>query len=115
MPIVEDVSRWASRLVFSPTVWAGVAVAGVSVLLWWVSGRMLARGTGVRAGRDDRAVGAAGPRSRGTTPAGRAEDTAPAGRSGRAGRGRRGGGKDDGLGDVEGMDDIEAILRKHGI
>ncbi|GAB3665740.1 hypothetical protein GCM10027596_32210 [Nocardioides korecus] len=107
--VVEDVATWASRLAFSPTVWAGVVVAGVSVVLWWVSGRMLARGIGVRAvgGRGERSVGAAG----GAPATGRraTEPTSP-----KRG-GRTGGRKDDGLGDVEGMDDIEAILRKHGI
>ena len=31
-------SSWAVRLVFSPVVWAGVVVAGVSVALFAVSG-----------------------------------------------------------------------------
>ena len=34
----SEVSRWALRLVFSPTVWAGLALAGVSVVLFVVSG-----------------------------------------------------------------------------
>lgn len=33
-----EVSRWALRLVFSPTVWVGLALAGVSVVLFVVSG-----------------------------------------------------------------------------
>ncbi|MCW2868633.1 MAG: hypothetical protein JWR20_2821 [Marmoricola sp.] len=106
--VVDDVASWATRLVFSPTVWAGIVVAGLAVVLWWVSGRMLARGIGVRAvpGRGGAPAGTSGTREVG---AGR---TRAAGRTGgRAAGGRR----DDGLGDVEGMDDIEAILRKHGI
>src|SRR3954454_577727 len=44
--IVDDVTDWATRLVFSPSVWLGIVVAGVAVVLWFVSGAMLARGVG---------------------------------------------------------------------
>ena len=46
--IVDDVVSWASRLVFSPTVWLGVIVAGASAGLFVVSGVMRRRGVGVR-------------------------------------------------------------------
>ena len=112
--VVDDVASWATRLVFSPTVWTGVVVAGLAVVLWWVSGRMLARGIGVRA-----APGRTGRPGRGGTTADPAETReVGAGRPrspGRTGGRAAGGRRDDGLGDVEGMDDIEAILRKHGI
>ena len=100
--VVEDVANWAVRLAFSPTVWAGLVVAGVAVLLWFVSGRMLARGIGVRAvtGRRERSVGPAGAPA--PSPARPAKQKAQ-------GRSRK---QDD---DLEGMDDIEAILKKHGI
>lgn len=100
--VVEDVANWAVRLAFSPTVWAGLVVAGVAVLLWFVSGRMLARGIGVRAvtGRRERAVAASG--------AAPASDGAPR----KAPKQARPQQRDD---DLEGMDDIEAILKKHGI
>ena len=35
--VADSVSSWAVRLVFSPVVWAGVVVAGVSVVLFVVS------------------------------------------------------------------------------
>lgn len=35
--IVRAVSSWATHLVLSPTVWAGIAAAGTSVLLWLVA------------------------------------------------------------------------------
>lgn len=100
--LVEDVLNWATKLVFSPVVWTGVVVAGVAVLLWFVSGLMLARGIGVRAGtkRVPKTSAAS------ATPA--AGEVAPAKR-GRAPR--RTQHKDD----LEDMDDIEAILKKHGI
>ncbi len=34
----QDVARWATNLVFSPLVWLGVSLAGVSVVLLGVSG-----------------------------------------------------------------------------
>jgi hypothetical protein len=46
--ILDDVVRWATRLVFSPSVWLGVVVAGVAVALWVLSGVLRARGIGVR-------------------------------------------------------------------
>ena len=42
--IVDDVTDWAAQLVFSPSVWLGIVVAGAAVVLWFVSGAMLARG-----------------------------------------------------------------------
>jgi heme exporter protein D len=88
--IAGSVGSWAVRLVFSPVVWLGVALAGVSVVLFGVSSVMRNRGVGARRTRAGRpAIGRAG----GSRPA-----VPPSG--GEAG--------DD-------MDDIEAILRKHGI
>ncbi|MGD5408180.1 hypothetical protein QUS89_23080, partial [Xanthomonas citri pv. citri] len=46
--VVEDVVDWATRLVLSPTVWAGVVVLGVAVALFVLSGVMRTRGIGVR-------------------------------------------------------------------
>jgi hypothetical protein len=84
---------WATRLVFSPVVWAGVALAGVSVVLFAVSGAMRARGVG----RTEKGT--------------RDKDTQlPSGRSAAPAKSKSA--KND---DIEGMDDIEAILRKHGI
>ena len=40
--VVKSVSSWVTHLIFSPTVWAGVALFGVSVVLYVVSG--LAKG-----------------------------------------------------------------------
>ena len=92
--VADSVSSWAVRLVFSPVVWAGVVVAGVSVALFVVSGFLRRRAPrptraerkAARAGEQPAAV--TGDRSRpGATPAVKDDD----------------------------MDDIEAILRKHGI
>ncbi len=85
--IGDSIVGWALRLVFSPVVWLGIAVAGVSVMLFAVSALMRARGLGARrrAGAQ-RAVPQQASR-RQAEPAVQDKD----------------------------MDDIEAILRKHGI
>ena len=92
--VADSVSSWAVRLVFSPVVWAGVVVAGVSVVLFVVSGFLRRRSPKpTRAERraakaGDQPAAVTGARSRpGATPAVKDDD----------------------------MDDIEAILRKHGI
>jgi heme exporter protein D len=95
--IGEAVVTWATRLVFSPVVWAGVAIAGVALVLLGVSAAMRSRG-----------VGAAGRRA---LPADAAAAAAPAGAATpRPARGRT----EPAVQDKD-MDDIEAILRKHGI
>lgn len=49
--IVDAIGDWATRLVFSPTVWLGVVVGGVGILLIVVSGALRTRqlGTAPRA------------------------------------------------------------------
>lgn len=89
--ITEDVARWATRLVFSPAVWVGIAVAGLSVLLFVVSG-MLRR----RASREPRPA-------RGRAPA---SDTGPREVAARP--------SDAGAADDD-LADIEEILRRRGI
>ncbi len=96
--IVDDVTDWAAHLVFSPSVWLGIVVAGAAVVLWFVSGAMLARGVGTRgvAGRDQAA--AVPGQERKQVPAAPPKKRKPA--------------RDD---DLDDMADIEAILKKHGI
>lgn len=60
--VADAVSSWALRLVFSPLVWLGVVVAGVSVVLFVVSG-VLRRRRGTTAGRPARAVEAGKPKA----------------------------------------------------
>lgn len=99
--VLNDVIDWAARLVFSPTVWLGIIVAGVAVALWVASGAMLARGIGIRgepkAPKQPKQVGATAPGQ--PAPRQRAK---PAKRKA----------SDD---DLDDMDDIEAILKRHGI
>lgn len=91
-----SVADWATHLVLSPVVWAGIVLAGMSVLLLGVSGALRQRGLGAKPGsREARpAVEGSGP----ATPA--------------LGRSQQKKGEpaiDDDLAD------IEAILRKRGI
>jgi hypothetical protein len=95
--VADSVSSWAVRLVFSPTVWAGLVVAGVSATLFVVSG-FLRRREPQRPSRKERKAAAAA----GSTPAVTAKGPAP------ASTGSTPAEDDD-------MADIEAILRKHGI
>lgn len=44
--IGDAIGSWAVRFAFSPVVWLGVAVAGVSVVLFLVSSAMRSRGIG---------------------------------------------------------------------
>jgi hypothetical protein len=94
--ILGDVVDWAARLVFSPTVWLGVVVAGVAAVLWVVSGVLRTRGIGVpaRATERPRAEPPEVPSARSAKPAKPARTRSD---------------------DIDGMDEIEAILKKHGI
>lgn len=47
--IAGSIGGWAVRLVFSPVVWLGIVLAGVSVLLYGVSAALRRRGAGRRA------------------------------------------------------------------
>ena len=89
--IADSVVGWAARLVLSPVVWLGLVVAGVSLVLFVVSGWLMRRAASRPAVEsrpaDARRAGAALPRERGSTEASGGDD----------------------------MADVEEILRKHGI
>ncbi|RKS73378.1 hypothetical protein BZB76_4068 [Actinomadura pelletieri DSM 43383] len=94
---MTGVTEFFVDLAFSPVKWAGVAVAGLAVLLYMTSGAMMSRRAGSGGGKK-------------TTEAG----DAPAKPAGRSGKGKKA---------VEGpapgadpeMAEIERILRDHGI
>jgi hypothetical protein len=106
------VGDFAKGFVFSPRVWSGIAVAGLAVVLFMVSGPLRRRS--VKPGQDKRAAeagsGAAGavtasPRTTTGQLATRPAGPAPA----KARKGKNAGDDDDDLGDVA------DILRRHGI
>lgn len=88
--ILGDIGNWAARLVFSPTVWLGIILAGVSVVLFG-AGALLGRHAGKQPlkqpGADPKRTGAVSKASKKQLKS---------------------------AGDPE-LDEIEAILRKHGI
>ncbi|WP_345528714.1 hypothetical protein [Nocardioides endophyticus] len=86
--IAGEIGDWASHLVFSPVVWMGVVLAGVSVVLIGVSGRLRSRQVG-RAEKSGK--------------------TKPLPAPGSDGKGRPALAQDDD------MAEIEALLRKRGI
>jgi hypothetical protein len=94
----DAVGDWAVRLAFSPSLWAGVALAGLSVVLFVVSGFLANRGVGSE------------PRPAKTTKAPKAERKAIAPSAAVTPASPV---VDDGV-DAE-MAEIEAILRKRGI
>ncbi|WP_235432134.1 cellulose synthase [Nocardiopsis sp. RV163] len=92
-------------LLFNPAVWAGVALAGLAVVLYVVSGVMRARDVGTRPGKAEAAkAGAGGAAAPGAT-------TAAPGAKGKVGPAPKAGGADD----LSDLDDIEELLRKRGI
>ncbi|MGW9351971.1 hypothetical protein SAMN05421803_1442 [Nocardiopsis flavescens] len=98
-------------LIFNPMVWAGVALAGLAVVLYVVSGFMMARGVGAQ-GRAKRSKAAEAP--------GGAAPGAPAAGPAAAPKGQVGGaapqaGKKKQQDDLSDFGDIEDLLRKHGI
>ena len=109
--ITDSVVSWAARLVFSPIVWLGLVVAGVSMVLFVVSGWMRRRGAGgsrPKAVAPGKATPDELPRRR-STPAATASPTGAEGgtRSGAKAGAPQAAGDD--------MDEIEEILRRHGI
>ena len=86
------VVNWAVRLVFSPFVWLGIVVAGVSATLFVVSSFMRRRGVGTK-GRAPKAV---------------RSDLSEKALPSRSGQTTESPADDD-------LEDIEAILKKHGI
>jgi hypothetical protein len=87
------VADWATHLVFSPVVWAGIVLAGISVLLLGTSGALRERGRGGKPGAVP-ADGEKKPRKKKELPPSSGPAAPPL--------------DDD-------MADIEAILRKRGI
>jgi hypothetical protein len=91
----DAVASWAARLVLSPTVWLGVALAATSMLLLVVTGALRRRGAGTG--------NAALPRDSSRPAARPQKPGGPAATSGQTDQ------ADDDLAD------IEAILKRHGI
>ena len=107
------IADFAKGFVFSTEVWSGIALAGLAVLLFVVSGPLRRRSKrGQRGQRDQQAVGAAKAGSGGREIAPRTAPVATTASSPapvKARKGKNAADDDDDLGDVE------DILRRHGI
>jgi hypothetical protein len=115
------VGDFAKGFVFSPKVWAGIAVAGLALVLFVVSGPLRRRQVDQGAQKRAASSGAGGartlPQSRATASGGqlatRSAATVPAASPGQApAKARKGKSAAD---DDDDMKDIEDILRRHGI
>ena len=116
--VVDLVVNWAVRLVFSPVVWLGIVLAGVSVVLFGVSAAMRSRGVG-SASKGGRQSSLPSERSAAKVDSPAQFPTQARGskvkaKSGGQRKGNDLGGAGD-ADDADDMDDIEAILRRHGI
>jgi hypothetical protein len=112
--VVKSVSSWVTHLIFSPTVWAGVALFGVSVVLYVVSGvaKGLRGSTEEKAPKTQSAVRPASDAigeltAGGPTPAsaGTPAKTPKPAKAPKAAKGQ----------ESSEFDDIEDILKRHGI
>ncbi|WP_017608434.1 hypothetical protein [Nocardiopsis xinjiangensis] len=105
---VSSLFTIVATMVFNPIVWAGTALAGLAVLLYFVSGFMKARGVGVKAGA---AKGTSGEGARETegSPAPSQVGGGQSAQQGSGGSEAAGGGDDTDFGD------IEDLLKKRGI
>jgi len=95
--IGSAIGSFASSLILSPQVWAGVAVTGLAVVLFVVSGTLRGRT------RKPRGAPADGPGRPGSPPAG-----APAGKALKPAKSKAPAADDD-------LGDVADILRRHGI
>jgi hypothetical protein len=113
------VGDFAKGFVFSPKVWAGIALAGLAVVLFVVSGPMRRRGVGRGQGKQAAESGAAGALAQDPASAGRGQlatrsaATAPAPSPAKAPvKGRKARNTDD---DDDDLGEVADILRRHGI
>jgi hypothetical protein len=101
--VVRSAVSWVTHLIFSPTVWAGAALFGVSVVLYVVSG--VARNRAPKEPKPAKTAGeltTTGPAPASAAPAKAAKPGAKSGTKG-------------GQQDSSDFDEIEDILKRHGI
>ena len=113
------IGDFAKGFAFSPKVWSGIALAGLAVVLFVVSGPLRRRGVG--RGQDKQAAEPGATRALGQDPASagrgqlatRQAATAPAPSPAKApAKGRKAQNTDD---DDDDLGDVADILRRHGI
>jgi hypothetical protein len=105
--VLKSVTTWFAHLIFSPTVWAGVALFGVSVVLYVVSGIARSRRGDAPASKSDTKSGADKPASQAIA---ELTSTGPAPASAKPGKASKAAKKESSE-----FDEIEDILKRHGI
>ena len=108
--VLKSVTTWFAHLIFSPTVWAGVALFGVSVVLYVVSGVARSRRGGATVSKSDAKPGADKPASQAIaelTSTGPAPASAKPAKQGKASKAAKK--------ESSEFDEIEDILKRHGI
>nr|WP_238351016.1 hypothetical protein [Kribbella shirazensis] len=106
--VVRSTVSWVTHLIFSPTVWAGVALFGVSVVLYVVSG--VARGRGGNKEKAPKKPASPAGELSSTGPEPATADTAKA--AARSKGPSKGKAKQP---ESSEFDEIEDILKRHGI
>ncbi|WP_185446744.1 hypothetical protein [Kribbella qitaiheensis] len=109
--IVKSAVTWVTHLIFSPTVWAGAALFGVSVVLYVVSGVARSRGGASEKAPKTKPASAAVGELTATGPA-PASASAPAAKPAKAPKAKAGKASKQ---ESSEFDEIEDILKRHGI
>jgi hypothetical protein len=108
--VLKSVTTWVAHLIFSPTVWAGVALFGVSVVLYVVSGVARSRRGDAPVSKSDAKTAANKPASEAIaelTSTGPAPASAKPAKPGKASKAAKK--------ESSEFDEIEDILKRHGI
>jgi hypothetical protein len=104
--VVKSVSTWVTHLIFSPSVWAGVALFGLSVVLYVVSGIARSRRGDTSVSKSDAKPGADKAIAE-LTSTGPAPASAKPAKKGKASKAAKK--------ESSEFDEIEDILKRHGI
>ncbi|WP_405060955.1 hypothetical protein OG474_04755 [Kribbella sp. NBC_01505] len=107
--VVRSAVSWVTHLIFSPTVWAGVALFGVSVVLYVVAG--VARSRSPKEPKPAKTPKAAKPAGELTSTGPAPASAAPAKAASPKAKSKAKGGQQD----SSEFDEIEDILKRHGI
>lgn len=110
--VVEAAVDWVVHLALSPSVWAGLALLGVSVVLFLASGALRGRS---KAAKDSELTGSAAGELTATGPKPAAASSGTSDRKADRKADRKSGRKQAARDEAGEFDEIEEILKRHGI